>query len=61
MSDTWRSLGRAFRAVVQDRHDGVAYVGTVVLTTGVWETFGRGWALMVLGLVLLALTWKGLR
>jgi hypothetical protein len=56
-----RALWSAVRFLVRDRHDALTYTGIGTLTAGVALEFGRGWALMAFGLVVLAFAWKGLR
>jgi len=56
-----RGALRALRFVVQDRHDALTYTGLVALTLGVDAEYGRGWAAIVFGAVLLGFAWRGLR
>jgi hypothetical protein len=56
-----RALAAGLRFVVRDRHDVIAYGGWLAVTIGVWGEFGRSWACIAAGGILLALTWKGLR
>jgi hypothetical protein len=54
------AIARAVRYVVKDRHDALTYIGLGALTAGVAAEYGRGWAAIVFGAVLLLFAWKGL-
>ena len=47
--------------VVKDRHDALSYTAVGFLAVGTCVEFGLGWALIVVGAVLAAVAWKGLR
>jgi len=55
------AIARALRLVLKDRHDALTYTGLGALTAGVAAEYGRGWAAIVFGAVLLLFAWKGLR
>ncbi len=61
LADLARAAGRGLRFLVQDRHDALTYAGLAALTAGVASEYGRGWAAIVFGAVLLLFAWKGLR
>ena len=61
MRNPLRVLWSAVRFLIRDRHDALTYTGIGTLTAGVALEFGRGWALMAFGAVLLLFAWKGLR